>query len=504
MKKIASVILLITLIGQIGFSQTTELSDALEVKAKNFSPILSNGEVKGYCVFYELDKIDEKQKLYRISFLDNALKIASSSDFMESNDLSYASTSFNGKSILIQFFDAKKKNMVLRRFTVRGEEIAREEHELGSQMETIMLQYMANKSMNLPDILYSIKKKGYVYYTYEPNDSKGLGMLKSKYAIKYFPEDESEKAWIVTGESEYKGLESASFLFEANGLLVNNVVRKKKMISNKGMENFIHVIDVKTGKKLFEIKTESKKYKSLIYKGLINAETGNIEVFGTYYNIKDEMMKSYSLGFANLIYNKKGELISEKYNSWKEDVVKLLPVGKKDKVGEGYYTFVHQILRDNNDNIFIIGEQYKPTFTGFDAKIAVQDLMILKLNKEFELESASIFEKNKTMIDLGNIAATSSPVIMGYMIYAFNGFDFSFSQVNNKTGEISVIYSDEGKNVQTIGTITHRDGKFDVRKKSIDSKSKKIAVFKAKSGSVLLFERSTSGQGASLRVEKLD
>lgn len=507
MKKLILILtMLIVFIGNL-VSQKNTLIDALEIKAKNFSPIISDGEVKGYSAFYELDKIDEGQNSYRIYFLDNSLKIVTSTDFIESNDLYYCFTRFNGKSIMAMFFDEKEEKIILRRFSIKGEEISREIKNIDSRMELLILKGWSATSNTYQGIspLRSINKNGYVYYTYEKSDATGLKMMKSKYAIKYFPDNESQKEWVYSSTSEYKGIESIGFLCEGNGMLVNTLTRKKKVMSNKGLENFLQIIDVKSGKQVIETKIETKKYKALINTGHINPNNGNIELYGTYFKLDAEIMKSNSLGFANLIYNQKGELVYEKYSSWKDDIGKYLEVGKNDKIEDGFYMFMHEIVKDKEGNTYIIGEQYKSAFSGVGVKVVIQDMMILKLNKDFDLIDVQVFEKEKSNVNVPNALALSSPVLLGMHLYSMNEFDFCFSQVNKKTGGVNIVYKEFNKNnQQVIGVITHENGKFSTYKNETNLKSKQVWIYEAAPGSALIFEINENNKDVDLRIEKLN
>jgi hypothetical protein len=503
-KLILTLAVITTLIGNV-FSQKNTLSDALEVKSKNFAPIISDNEVMGYSVIYELDKLNENENSYRLSFLDNTLKVVSSTDFVESNNLFYCFTRFNRKTILVFFFDKEKEKIILKRFSVKGEVLSRVVMDIDSQMELLILRGWSTSTNNYQGVspLRSINNNGYVYYTYEKSDATGLKMMKSKYAIKYFPDNESQKAWTFSSTSKYKGYESLGFLYEGNGMLVNTLIRKKKLLSNKGVENFLQVIDVKTGKQVFETKIETQKYKALISKGHINPSNGNIELYGTYSNLNDEMMKTNSLGFAHLVYNQKGELVSEKYNSWKDDIGKYLEIGKKDKVANGFYMFIHDIIKDEEGNSFVIGEQYKTAFSGVGVKVVIQDMMILKLNKNFDLVDVQVFEKEKSNLNVPNSLGLSSPATLGAYLYAMHEFDYCFSQTNKKTGGIYAVYKEfNKKDKQVIGVITHENGKFSSTKNEIDLKSKQVFIYKASPGNALIFE--VKEKKADLRIEKLN
>jgi hypothetical protein len=488
MKKISLTLVIFITVCNCSLAQKNTLNNVLKIKAKDFSPILFEGEVKGYSAFYELDKIDKSKKSYRISFFDNSLKVSSSTDFIESKNIRYVSSTFNGKSIMVLFYDEVKKLVIFRKFNLKGEEISKKIKKIGSDWEATLL------FQDTPNIK-AIKNKGYVYYG-------STSYNKYAYSIHYYPEDESKKEWTIAYPPKTKGLAGASLLSEMNDILINAVQKRKKLLSTKGTQNFIQAIDIKTGKILFEVITETEKYKFAVSEGVINQTTGNIELYGTYFNLADELTKAKSLGIASIIYNQKGELISEKYNSWIIDIASLLPSDKKEEIEQGSRILLHKVIKDTEGNIIIVGEQYKITLGSSGSKVIVEDMITMQLNEKFELKKVNIFEKEKSHTSVPNLIR--GEFIIGGYAKSIGAFDYCFSQINKKTSDITILYKDFYKNEQILGVISHVNGYFSETKTRSKFNTKKFWIFMAKPGYVLIYEESKENKKVDLRIEKLN
>lgn len=510
MKKITISILFTSALFISAFSQTKTINNVLRSKAKNFSPIITNGIVKGYSMFYELDKIDKKHKSYRITFFDNSLNEIGSSDFIESKKMYYVSSTFNGKSIMIQFYDAKTKQVILRKFSTSAEELSRDTRLVESKTELMTLNALIRSQQEeTTPTIQPIMNKGFVNYGYSMNS-------KYAYEMRYLPENGEDKKWKIEAPSKTKGLEMAGFLCEADGTLINLITKKPSLMSKK-METYIQAVNTKNGNVLFEVKTETDKYNLMPSNASLNTENGNIELYGMYFGKEDKAMKKNSLGFASITYNSKGEIVSESYNSWAGDVSKFLPVGKKNKVEGGFFVYIHKIIKDESGNIFVVGEQYRKSASalgiaskmlgdgsGSVAKIVIEDMMMFKMDKDFKLVDVKVIDKAKENVQLEAGAATVSTILLGHMLKGYGHFDYAFSQKNSSTGDITVLYIDGEKKGLALGVISMVDGEISNTKTVTEYGKKSYSIKNAKPGSILMYDYIRKEKTVNLRIEKLN
>ena len=57
------------------FAQDQSWSEVMAINLKNIGPIYENEAVKGYYMFYEVEKKNRKTKRYLLQFLDNNLNV---------------------------------------------------------------------------------------------------------------------------------------------------------------------------------------------------------------------------------------------------------------------------------------------------------------------------------------------------------------------------------------------------------------------------------------------
>src|SRR5688572_22934025 len=110
MKKIITLLLLTFGLRTEMISQSS-FEGIKSVQLSNLSTITENGEVKGYYMFYMLDKAARKENLYALAILDNNLKQTHYVEFKKSSDIMLLASSFNGTHFCFSFMDPSEKTL---------------------------------------------------------------------------------------------------------------------------------------------------------------------------------------------------------------------------------------------------------------------------------------------------------------------------------------------------------------------------------------------------------
>lgn len=496
-------------------SQELVFEDVFSANLKDFEPILVDNEVKGYSLFYVLDKVDKKNKSYRVTFLDQNLTTMGSVDFIEPKHFYMVENTFNGNNIIIKFYDTKEEVAVIHRYSTIGELVSRDVYPVENKMEQMTLVNAIKTEEEMLRTIQPIKNKGYVSYGYSAESKYG-------YELKYFPDEKGQKGWSIKQDSKAKGVATAGFLCEGDGILINTIISRPSLMSMKNMTSSLQIIDVNNGKVLSETNLSKAKYPLMVTNGKINPDTKNLDLLAVYYNQGDDIFKDNSAGFAFIEMTTSGEILNEVYSGWQGEIANFLPVDKKGKVNDGYYVYVHDLIKDSEGNMFVIGEQYKKAISGLgvaanvlggaDAgvaatKVVLQDVVILKYNKNRELVDVHICDKPKRDVMMPQGATMMGPVMMGHYIKSRGLFDYTFNQVNNKMGSISVVYEtydEDKKRTAVLGILNHSEGKFSNDNTSFNMKEGDYEVFKGKPGYILLGEYIKKEKRISMRLEKIN
>ena len=225
------------------------------------------------------------------------------------------------------------------------------------------------------------------------------------------------------------------------------------------------------------------------FSGFENEADGSIVTFGLYYNKDDKMLKAKSLGLFTSTLDREGNFISTKRLTWDKDISKFLPINGKGKIDKMGYLYFHKIFRAADGKVYAIAEEYNKVVSGAGvaltaaamvlggrqtmslSKMAIEDLVVFELDKNFSLENVKIIDKSRSAIELPAGAGYSNPQVLAMYIKALDGFDYSFTQLHNDKTNFSICYTDydktEKKREWRFFAVTHFENQYAVDKISL-------------------------------------
>lgn len=493
-KSVISIIFTIALVfGTFGQSKTFE--DILSSKPKNFSPIMSDNEVKGYVMFQELDEVGTFDVAYRVSFFDYNLNEMSSTDFEEGKNLHYIHSVYNGNEIIIQFFDKDNDRIIFRKISTKGEKLSRESIKTESNWERLTYLAMVNpenagtQGERKTAMMKPIMNRGFVNYGISKEN-------RGSYQIRYYPDDESKKQWVLDSDPEEKGYLWASYLTQKDNLLVHSVSKRKGLLSSR-IEYSIQVLDVNQGIELFNTSTNRKGFNVKPLNASIDPDTGNINVFGMYYDEGDKILKSASKGFATIKLNQEGEVIQESYTLWSDIIKEYLPNENAKKFGKDMYVYIHDVLSDSKGNIYVVGEKYKKS----GSKIIIGDIMLFKMNNALKLTDVDIINKKEKEVDWPARGDVSK---MGAFLDIEGKFDYKFYQHQKSSDDITIVLNESTENERKIGVVSILNGKVSHTTSKLSSDGNFVIIKNAKPGYATIWDYDIIEKIVEIRIEKLN
>lgn len=494
-------------------AQKKTFDDVLSIELRNTGPILKSDEVTGYFMFYKLDKVDRKTNAYLLRILDANLNEVGSHKIKESQDFHLQEAAYDGASIMLKFYDFKDKQASFYMYDGSAQLKSKKSYPL-SKYEIQMAN--ASKDQEIKSYsLFDLPGKGFLNYA--TTKEKEVG-----YDIRFFPEDPAVKGWSEKSNPKSKDVEIATFLAANDEVLYSSIVKRPSWTSQKVSYHLMGT-DLKTGKKIFEKQLEDSQYKMQVLNGYTDETTGNVALFGLYYDIDDKIAKDKSLGLFAISIDNKGDFTSKKFLSWGKDVSKLLPMDKKGKIEDVGYLFFHKIFKTADGNVFAVGEQYRRGVSGEGiatallgggismSKIVVEDLVIFEFSPDFSLKAVKIFDKEKSDVLLPSGAGFLSTQMLSLVVKAFDGYDYSFTQMNSDKSVFSVGYVDyekkkkgEKKGSWVFGAVTRADNDFTTDKLSLQTEASSIRVLPGKPGYIVVSEYFKKEKKLDMRLEKIN
>jgi len=502
-------------------AQKVSFDDVLSIQLRNMGPILEDNQVKGYYMFYKVDKVDRKNNAFLLRILDENLRDVAKKRFVNSKHTVLTEAAYNGKAFLFSFLDAKEKVLKLTTYDKEMTRLGSQKIELDkwgmSQYQTQLSSSRKEEEASDSKMIFPMGDHGFARYNLVKNKKVG-------YEIEYLPNDLKRKeSWNKKSPENSKVMLMAGFADASDKYLVSAVTTKPKLLSNKNLTFLLQTIELETQKVVFEKELKSSKYIYSFMNATISEDQKSIMVLGEYFNSSDNILKDRSQGLYALEYDMTGKVIKEEHHSWTGAISKKVKVGKKGKIDDKGYIAFHKILKSANGHYYAIGEQYKKAASGAGIAIAalggrasvmkmvVMDLVIFDLNPDLSLNDVQIFEKEKQNIILPAGMGHQPPTLLSYYIRAYGAFDYSFTQLNEDNSSFFSTYASTEKKKgekrkSYFGIISHTDGDEDyvLDKIDLETDATRINVFPAKPGYILLTEYYKKKKKLESRLEKIN
>ncbi len=220
-KNLFSLLLFFALAGSL-CAQTKTFDDVLEVRLQDMGPIYQDQLVKGYYMFYNVEKADRKNNNFKLIVLDDNLNKVSEKNMTESKYIQLSDAGYDEQSLFFVFYESKEKKLEYRRYDTQCNLLSKKSEELSGREASMYENPAAAGAMN-PINLAPIVGKGFVHYTLQKNDKIG-------YAIRFFGE-EGKKDWTYRSSEKSDELEFPFHLGYSDKLLLTSIIKKKGSMS---------------------------------------------------------------------------------------------------------------------------------------------------------------------------------------------------------------------------------------------------------------------------------
>lgn len=511
MKNIYTSILTLLLFVGLTNAQQKKLNEITSFKVKNSGSFIDkNKDVDGYYFYYEVDKLKKGKREYAIKMLDNNLNDIATKSYIDDKNTILANSKFNNQALMFAMVNVKEKNYKLVTFDKKGNQGKNITIPVNKK-EMRWLDLMV-KSGNF-NMLFPVDDKGFLFNYII--DNKKLG-----YGLKYVATD-GGKSWIYKSPAESKQIHSINPI-QANEKVVVAMEMSRKSLLSQSINSKILVIDVATGKLLFEKEYDKEENPRLITNAFLS-ENKELVLLGEYFNKGDNIFKDKSLGLFSQVVELNGTTLNDNKISWVDKIDKMMPAeadGKKKKRG---YVYFHDIIRTQDGSYYGIGERYRKTASaggiamavlsrgqsGSVTQLTITDAVVFKFNSKFDLENIEVFKKGKSKAP--SLSDFGSPQLNAHALKAYGAFDYEYTQIDTDRDRFYSMFIDyerlKGeKNKLAFKSIIYGDGKITEDKIYLEqSKGKKVfRVLPAKLGHVAILEYNKKEKTVDLHLEKLN
>lgn len=513
-------------IGLMGYSQTTSITNVLNLKsAKNSGEIIENQKLVGYYVFYFKEKNDKATCTYEVNLYDDNFKLKKSFEISRPKNTVLLETVFNGTTFLLYFYD-RKTGCELITLDKTGKQIgsvAVTQKELSTFEEQRILTSISQNSENVS--VYPLGKDGYVRQTYPKNKKLGYEIVGY--------DNNMKQLWKIASAEDSKMIETIEISEVSEKFITATIYRKKSMLT-KEVEAACVIIDAKSGKKIAEVAlgSDEKGRLSLLKSVYIEADE-NFLIIGEFYKPNDDIAKDKSQGIYIQKLSESGSEISMKQFKWKGDIdkYKQANISEEDRkdAEKPFYIFFHDVIISQTGHLFLIGEQYRKqvSATAIAGKLAVAalggtsdasnfeiqvgNMVVIELDEKINMINYDLIQKRKTSVILPSGAAYWSTAYLGYYINARGQFDYSFTSRDKGNDKYTVVFTDYNRKEDKskakadcmLGVINISKGVKTNSRVPINTDAKYWWLQSAKPGYVAIGEYYKKEQKMNFRLEPL-
>lgn len=492
-----------------------------KVTLRNSGTIVENEQIKGYYFFYMSDKVDKKTNEYTLQIVDENLNKVKDIQFQDEKNIQLMESTFNGTSLGFLFWNDKENTLDFRLYGLDGKMSFTYSKVLDKKSEKYF-EYLMEQNGKSDEAenqhIYDIPGRGFISVT-PLRENK-----KYTYDVDFYASGK-RKSWTFDPIEDGK-FASAQFLGANNDVAIIEVMSKDRLMS-KETESTLVGLNLETGKKVFEIRTQDGK--NTLYPMNVSTlrASDKFILTGPYYEGTDRAMQDKSTGLGIWVVDNMGKIVQSKYMSWQKDLSKFLNVDQKGRVEDLGYVYIHRIMQTDNGEIFVMGEGYKKVADGLGiaanvlsggynaamTKLQITDLIMLELSSSFDLRNAQIFEKNKNNFQLSNGYSNTgtdflSPHSLALVAKYAGAFDYSYTQMGKNNASFVSAYTDyersKGYKGLTFHAISYYDGKITTDKINLKTEATRMAVFPAKPGSVMIVEYYKKARKLEMRMEKIN
>ncbi|MDI9309177.1 MAG: hypothetical protein QM535_03080 [Limnohabitans sp.] len=490
------------------YGQSTKITGINNFALRNSGAIFDkNKDVDGYFFYYVVDRLKKGENEFAIQILDKNLNEVAKKTYVDNKYTFLMKSSFNNQAMMFAMANFKEREINLLTFDKQ----ANQKETIKIPLEKKEIQYLQLMQQTGDfNVLFPVENKGFLFNKFE--DNKKIG-----YSLKYYPTD-GGKSWEFNSPEDSKELLSINPI-EVNDKVVVALEMSKPGLLSRKITLRTKVIDVNTGKLLFEKEYSKSKKPRLINNAFLD-NNNNVVLMGEYFKEGDNIFDDKSLGLFTEVIDNSGKTTNESFTSWDKDVSKIFKT-EKGFIEDKGYVFFHNIVRTQTNEYYAIGEFYKRTASaggiatmvlsggrgGNLTQLTITNSVFFKFNSDFKLVGIKEFEKGKSRAP--SLTDFGSPQLNAHALKAFGAFDYEYTQIDKTRDRFYTCFIDyerlKGeKNKNAFKTVIYSDNELTEDKIYLETDSKDFRTLPAKTGNVLLLEYDKKKKEISLHLEKLN
>lgn len=503
MKKLYVIALLCAL--SIGaYAQQKSLDEITSFKIRNSGSFIDkNKDVDGYYFYYEVDKLKKGQREYAIKMLDNNLNDIATKSYIDDKNTILAQSKFNNQALMFAMINIKERFYKLVSFDKSGNQSKDIKIDV-SKKEVRWLSAMMN--LGEFNLLFPVDNNGFLFNYMKHNDKMG-------YNLKYVSTN-GGTSWEYGSPADSKQLHTLNPI-EANDEVVVAIESTRKGMMSQTVNMKVLIIDIKTGKLLFEKEYDRENNPRIITNSFLTKEK-NIVLLGEYFDKGDNVAKQDSKGLFAQVVDMSGKEISDNKVSWEGEIKKMMPADADGKTRKNTYVYFHDIIRTQSGSYYCIGEKYRKTASaagillgGSKTQLTITDAVIFEFDENFGLKRIKKIEKGKSRAP--SFTDYGSPQLNAHILNAFGAFDYEFTQIDQDRDRFYSAFIDyerlKGeKNKLAFKAVMYSDGEISEDKIYLQESKGRVSfrVLPAKLGHVMLVEYNKKKKTLHMHLEKLN
>ncbi|MEO8589804.1 MAG: DUF6770 family protein [Flavobacteriales bacterium] len=499
-----TLLFLALLAGLSSIAQTREFQNVLRARARTTGGvIMKNNELGGYYSFYETDKVDGKNRAFRVALMDDNLGEAGEIRIVRPKNSILMECVFNGKAFLLFFLN--DKNVEMETYDTNGKKLGSKVYEDVTKWERTraMMAAKAGENGEVNQSIFPIGDGGFLKQSITKGETYGYQLTAYNNDLTVRWETDAPKSDMI---------EAVDVIEVTNDFIVGSMYKMKNRMT---MPDFALAVlfDVKTGKKLWEKELTVDGQKMTVLNAFPAEGKDELVFTGEFFGPKDNIVKDKSKGLYAMRTGYDGVPTQTEFYSWEKDILPLVPADEKGKKELDRILF-HKMVRLKSGSIYCIGEEYKKVMgaTG-GIQITTKNLVVLELGPDLKMKGCSVIPKSKQRTEFPMEYVQLSASVLAQLTKQMGFFDYEFT-TQDKVGDrffVTYVGFDRGKNESGdkvgsyIGTVIG-DGKSKptVDKYDVDAKDATFfRVLPAKAGYVAIYEYSKKLKRINFRLEKM-
>lgn len=498
-------LLLLLLLCCINLFAQLKIENVYSVKLRNSGAIITNGEVKGYYLFYQSDKISKEMNEYTLQVVDENLNKVQDIKFKENKAVLLLEASFNGNSLAFLFRNGERNTLDMKIYGLDGKLKFTYTAAYDKKSEGWMNQAasMAQSDNGVNNTIFNLKENGFLTLMPVVTDEKDKtfevrcysSVKKKQWTYRYF----DEKAKTIVGE----------FIGSTDSLAFFTVYKNSTPFD---LKKSILAVNFITNKKAFEMTPDVGEFKLVPSAVLPVTTPGRISLMGSYYEKDENVTWDAPRGMGIVEVDNKGRVLDTKVCSWATDFAQYLPVDKKGRIGDIGFLFIHKIMAMADGGYTVVAEGFrkqtnrgKIAFGAFSG-MEITDLVLMKFDNGLRLKGVDVFDKTRNTISQRGVVMVS-PQMVAMAIKGMGGFDYEYTTGDPDNSTFNVCFSDYVKDSEykgrTFNTIRFTGTKYVTDKIELKTKASEMHIMPAKSGFVMIYEYFKKTKSLELRIEKL-